>query len=29
MQGVLLAVRKLRDGGYPGLNVGLDTFLDL
>ena len=29
MQGVLLAVRKLHDGGYPGLNIGLDTFLDL
>jgi 4-hydroxy-tetrahydrodipicolinate reductase len=29
MQGVLLAVRALVSGGYPGLNVGLDTFLSL
>jgi 4-hydroxy-tetrahydrodipicolinate reductase len=29
MQGVLLAVRKVVSGGYPGLSVGLDTFLDL
>lgn len=29
MPGVLLAVRKLADGGHEGLTVGLDQFLDL
>lgn len=29
MPGVLLAVRKIASGDYPGLTVGLDTFLDL
>lgn len=29
MPGVLLAVRKLADGGHAGLTVGLDHFLDL
>lgn len=29
MQGVLLAIRKLQSGDYPGLSVGLDTFLGL
>ena len=29
MPGVLLAVRKVADGGHAGLTVGLDKFLDL
>ncbi|KAB5607641.1 4-hydroxy-tetrahydrodipicolinate reductase [Bifidobacterium jacchi] len=29
MPGVLLAVRKVSSGAYPGLTVGLDRFLDL
>ncbi len=29
MPGVLLAVRKVADGGHAGLTVGLDQFLDL
>ncbi|MFZ1421621.1 MAG: 4-hydroxy-tetrahydrodipicolinate reductase, partial [Bifidobacterium adolescentis] len=29
MPGVLLAVRKVSTGTYPGLTVGLDQFLDL
>lgn len=29
MPGVLLAVRKVADGGHTGLTVGLDKFLDL
>ncbi|RSX55575.1 4-hydroxy-tetrahydrodipicolinate reductase [Bifidobacterium dolichotidis] len=29
MPGVLLAVRKVETGEYPGLTVGLDNFLDL
>lgn len=29
MPGVLLAVRKLADGGHAGLTIGLDQFLDL
>ncbi|MBT1161527.1 MULTISPECIES: 4-hydroxy-tetrahydrodipicolinate reductase [Bifidobacterium] len=29
MPGVLLAVRKVASGAYPGLTVGLDHFLDL
>jgi 4-hydroxy-tetrahydrodipicolinate reductase len=29
MPGVLLAVRKVADGGHAGLTIGLDHFLDL
>ena len=29
MPGVLLAVRKVATGSYPGVTVGLDNFLDL
>ena len=29
MPGVLLAVRKVSTGAYPGVTVGLDNFLDL
>ena len=29
MPGVLLAVRKVDSGEFPGLTVGLDQFLDL
>ena len=29
MPGVLLAVRKVSTGTYPGLTVGLNHFLDL